>query len=821
MDFKDLEAGFCPAGGCAGCGGCSVQLRDYIEKADAFKTDPAIRKTEYKAVSAPEEVRALLYETWEAAYWTGGKLHKPTVVTYSFGKEASNFSGNVSGMLWETTGEWREFTPTMKAAIQLAAETHSKASGLQLVYVEDPSKADIVWRLETGKNDKFGSVMAPGPTKWNGDIWINAKFYDKVDRMDLTPGSEGFQFLLHEFGHAVGMNHAESGKYKLPAWQINREYTVLTHTMDPLGNFRPDALRPLDIQALSYIYGTDAEKKALSVQWSQMFGGGLISTGGAGDDKIVGIADRDLIRPGRGNNDISSGDGNDYIDVSEGTNVVRAGRGSDTLILGTKYANRPDLIFRPNTMQVDDTGGFEGQIGSTIFTGVEKLRFVDGTFDFLSNSFVFSATYNAIVSTFKIMLDRPPTDYEAKTYGEWIDLEGKSVEYVVADIISGSDWIEAVRNLSGQQIAINLYGKIFGQEISQENIADLTHNLSNGLKSIVELVARAVSEKQGIHNESSLDNARVNIKAHFGNDGDPAGTTVFSHVLDKNEDAKVFSDISVSLDSVYTGRQEDTIVLPYKWDADDVRVEFRKIASIGHGASGNLYIHHKDISFSGVEKITFSNGSLYFSLDGVAAQIARIHMIGAGKMPTDAVFSEELRSVENGSLTTLQIAREVVKSDGFTEIFGRLPSSTVGEFAEKRAKFIDQVWDRALGLDPSASDIASWHTILQQHGHGFTGYLIDLLASSENSKVKWAGDTSGFFVADDVGEIASRLCFVATGMLPSHELLGEVMRALVAEELSEVDAVSRVFGGQLDTYGNQELALRLLSLNGRITSTLR
>ncbi|RYF38186.1 MAG: hypothetical protein EOO38_25175, partial [Cytophagaceae bacterium] len=374
--------------------------------------------------------------------------------------------------------------------------------------------------------------------------------------------------------------------------------------MDPLGNFRPDALRPLDIKALSYIYGSVETKKAMPVQWAQLSGGGLVSSGSSGNDTIVGIADRDLIRPHGGRNDVSSGDGDDVIDVSEGINLVRAGRGTDTLIMGVKYSDAPTLSYRTNTMQTDDAGGFEGQFGSTIFTGVEKLRFVDGTFNLSTGVFTASVTHAAVSEVFRILLSRTPTTEEIKLYGEAIDFDGGSVNYISQSILSGSEWLASVQNLNGSQIATRLYGRIFDGNFPDVNVDQLTTDSEGGLAAITNLVQRAVKEKGFIPASDPVVAISTTTAAHSVDTNDVAEVKIHAHHGYSNGDVgSVMTVLNNGPD-----RNADTVVVARNLLFSDTRLSLSSVATPGHGASGVIDLQTGTVEFKNLEAIVLPTG---------------------------------------------------------------------------------------------------------------------------------------------------------------------------------------------------------------------
>ncbi|SNX59968.1 Matrixin [Nitrosomonas ureae] len=133
------------------------------------------------------------------------------------------------------------------------AETASEVGDIRAAYTEDPDESTLAW------------TYLPSPSTLAGDIWINTKGLLRFQ--DWNPGSISFETILHELGHALGLEHPfadpnDPSKVGLPRDLDNTRYTIMSYTYSNLeGNegtefsFHPTTPMVLDISAIQFLYG--------------------------------------------------------------------------------------------------------------------------------------------------------------------------------------------------------------------------------------------------------------------------------------------------------------------------------------------------------------------------------------------------------------------------------------------------------------------------------------------------------------------------------------------------------------------------------------
>jgi len=183
-------------------------------------------------------------------------------------------------------------------------------------------------------------------TSYTADAYI---YLDNVEFSGITanptlPGG-GWEILLHEIGHALGLKHPFEGSVHLPAGEDNTAYTLMsyTHSGGPYGTYSA-----YDIAALMWLYGGDGL-------------GGALGQGGA--LYLVGTSRGETLNGGTGNDVLEGGGGNDVLAGGAGTDTAR--------FSGT----------RSQYTLTAQAGGWlvTGPDGTDTLSGIEFARFSDAT----------------------------------------------------------------------------------------------------------------------------------------------------------------------------------------------------------------------------------------------------------------------------------------------------------------------------------------------------------------------------------------------------------------------------------------------------------
>jgi len=165
------------------------------------------------------------------------------------------FAGNSqpADMTYSYTG-WTTLSSTEMAAVRAALahiETFLNVSFTELPYAADPDLNIGKVSLPSGVAGQGGPSVVYSGTKvieWDGFSVYNRD-------LDLSSGAQNL--ILHELGHALGLDHPFEGVV-LPTEYDNNHYTLMSYTDDPYSGTSNNAMMLYDILALQDIWGAAA-----------------------------------------------------------------------------------------------------------------------------------------------------------------------------------------------------------------------------------------------------------------------------------------------------------------------------------------------------------------------------------------------------------------------------------------------------------------------------------------------------------------------------------------------------------------------------------
>lgn len=336
-------------------------------------------------LSRDEIIKAMQYERFHLSDPINTTGSPPIQITYQYagGSEPGDLptSADYDG--------WRRMTTAEKAAFEDALEHIESYLNVDFVQAKRTSDPD----LNVAAISLPGAVIGSGgySIRYQGDSitqWDGFVAYDAT----LNLSSERYtDLLLHELGHAMGLQHPFEAETPIPEQYENNLYSLMSYQENPYNGAHSDALMLFDVLALQDIWGaavtneddtryTGSRTNTVDSIWDSggidtldatgrtesvtldlrqgafssfdsdhdvvvTFGTEIENAFGAlGNDRIVGNyldnllrghGGRDLLAGKAGDDQLEGGWGDDTLWGDQGDDVLFGGRGKDRVKGGT------------------------------------------------------------------------------------------------------------------------------------------------------------------------------------------------------------------------------------------------------------------------------------------------------------------------------------------------------------------------------------------------------------------------------------------------------------------------------------------------------
>jgi hypothetical protein len=156
--------------------------------------------------------------------WATGSL------TFSFPSAGSLYSTGTYGSGEPTTG-FEAFNAVQETAARSVLKMY--ASVANVTFTEVTETSSVHGDLRYAESDAPSTAWAyyPSTSPLGGDIWLNnsKNWYDNP-----LVGTYGYQTLLHETGHAMGLKHPQDAKGAFATMPLDHdsiEYTVMSYPL--------------------------------------------------------------------------------------------------------------------------------------------------------------------------------------------------------------------------------------------------------------------------------------------------------------------------------------------------------------------------------------------------------------------------------------------------------------------------------------------------------------------------------------------------------------------------------------------------------------